>query len=102
MGTDDDPRDPRLTRGADDQPVDQAGAYLVLPADERAPAAFVRPVRQTYRHTTCGNVTTMARAIAETYAHEPTFYGATFCVSCQMHRPVWIEADGTDGPEVGT
>lgn len=41
---------------------------------------------------TCGAVTTMGQAIAETYAREPRFYGATFCVRCQMHRPV-----GEDG-----
>lgn len=46
----------------------------------------------------CGTVTTMAQAIAETYAHNPAFYGATFCTHCQKHLPVsefiWID-DGT-------
>lgn len=46
----------------------------------------------------CGTVTTMGQAIAETYARNPTFYGATFCTGCQMHLPVaefiWID-DGT-------
>lgn len=45
----------------------------------------------------CGAVTTMARAIAETYARDPHFYGSTFCVGCRVHRPaqefVW---DGTE------
>lgn len=40
----------------------------------------------------CGAATTMHRSIAETYARQPTFYGATFCVGCRMHRPV-----GADG-----
>lgn len=46
----------------------------------------------------CGTVTTMNQAIAETYAREPHFYGATYCVFCQMHLPVnefvWTD-DGT-------
>ncbi len=54
----------------------------------------------------CGTVTTMGLAIAETYAREPAFYGATFCVHCSMHRPVgkdgeFIWDDGS-GQRVGT
>lgn len=30
----------------------------------------------------------MGIAIAETYARQPSFYGATYCVHCQMHLPV--------------
>jgi hypothetical protein len=30
----------------------------------------------------------MGQALAETYARDPRFYGATYCVSCGMHRPV--------------
>ena len=108
MGTTSDPNDPRLTRGVDDEPVPMAETYLVLSADQRA-AGFVRPRRLSYRHLTCGSVTTMGGAIADTYARDPHFYGATFCVRCSMHRPVgedgefvWIEADGSDGPKVGT
>lgn len=36
----------------------------------------------------CHMVTTMGQALAETYAREPHFYGATFCVACQKHLPV--------------
>lgn len=36
----------------------------------------------------CGVVTTMAQAIAETYARNPQFYGATFCAGCNTHLPV--------------
>jgi len=89
-----DPNDPRLTRGAD--PADsaykaQADVYLVLSDDERA-RGFVRPVRRSYWHTVCGRVTTMALGIAETYARNPRFYGATYCAHCGQHRPV-----GADG-----
>jgi hypothetical protein len=100
----DDPNDPRLTRGHDDSPAPQAEAYLVLSVEERA-KGFVRPYRDAYRHDTCGSVTTMGRALSETYARDPKFYGGTYCVKCQMHRPVgefhWYEMDGTIGPVVG-
>lgn len=36
----------------------------------------------------CGTVTTMGTALAETYARQPDFYGATFCVGCHTHLPV--------------
>lgn len=38
----------------------------------------------------CGTVTTMADAIAETYAREPSFYGATYCCGCRTHLPVGL------------
>jgi hypothetical protein len=36
----------------------------------------------------CGTVTTMGRGLAETYAREPGFYGATFCCGCGTHIKV--------------
>lgn len=85
--------DPRLTRGVDEEPTPQAEAYLVLSEKDRA-KGFVRPYRESYRHTVCGSVTTMSRGIAETYARNPKFYGATYCVKCAKHRPlaefVWV------------
>lgn len=85
-----DPSDPDLTHGADPvdgPPVAQAPAYLVLSDEERA-KGFVRPVRRSYWHITCRAVTTMGQAIAETYARDPRFYGATYCVTCRRHAPV--------------
>lgn len=87
MSTTDDPSDPRLTRGADTEPTPMAEVYLVLSEAERA-QGFVRPLRRSYVHDTCGAVTTMGLAIAETYARQPAFYGSTYCTACQMHRPV--------------
>jgi hypothetical protein len=79
-------------------------AYVVLSEAERA-KGFVRPVRQSYRHTRCGAVTTMGRAIAETYARDPGFYGATMCVTCHAHFPIGADGEftwvGTD-EKVGT
>lgn len=112
-----DPTDPRLTHGpdpADGPPREQADTYLVLSEAERA-KGFVRPVRRSYWHTSCGQVTTMDAAIAETYARDPQFYGGTYCVQCGLHRPVgpggefyWCDPgspetqDRTRQPKVGT
>lgn len=99
--------DPALTRGVDAEPVPQAEKYLVLPEDERA-KGFVRPYRDTYRHLGtdkhpgCGTTTTMGRALSETYARDPKFYGATFCVHCSMHRPVDEFVWTADGERVGS
>ena len=82
-----DPTDPRLGHGADEGPAPQQAAYLVLSAEERV-KGFVRPVRQSYQHTVCGGVTRMSLPLAETYARQPAFYGATYCVSCGRHVPV--------------
>jgi hypothetical protein len=110
-----DPTDSRLTHGVDDKPMPQAEAYLVLSEEERADG-FVRLLRTSYRHVGteqsvvtnglpnggCGVVTTMSRAIAETYAKYPAFYGATYCTGCSMHLPVnefiWVD----DGSVVGS
>lgn len=99
----DDPNDPRLTRGVDDEPTGLAPAYLVLSEEERA-KGFVRPVRTSYLHLVCGTETTMSLAIAETYARKPGFYGATMCMHCQKHRPVGADGEFTwlDGSKVGT
>jgi hypothetical protein len=95
-----DPNDPRLTRGVDVEPTEQAKTYLVLSEDERA-KGFVRPVRESYFHKDCSTITRMGLALAETYARDPKFYGATYCVSCQKHRPVH-EFTWMDGSELGT
>jgi hypothetical protein len=65
----------------------QQKAYVVLSAEERA-LGFVRPVRASYVHEPCGTVTTMGRALAETYARQPDFYSGTFCCACRKHFPV--------------
>lgn len=67
---------------------------------------FVRPFRDAYRHKTCGAITIMSKAIAETYARDPSFYNATFCHECRKHLPLsefnWYEMDGSEGPTVGS
>lgn len=96
----DDPKDPRLKCGIDHTPVPQQDVYLVLSEAERA-KGFVRPVRHRYVHDKCGGATRMGQALAETYARNPKFYGATYCVHCQMHKPVG-EFKWDDGSIVGS
>jgi hypothetical protein len=61
--------------------------YVILCDEERA-KGFVRPLRRAYVHERCGSVTTMGTKLAETYARDPKFYGATFCCQCKNHYPV--------------
>lgn len=96
-----DPNDPRLGRGVDSEPIPQHDVYLVLSEEERA-KGFVRPYRDAYRHDACGSVTTMSRALSETYACQPAFYGATYCVRCRMHKPVSEFVWTADGERVGS
>ena len=49
----------------------------------------------------CQNTTSMAAAIAETYARDPGFYGSTFCTTCGVHLPV-AEFRWLDGTVVGS
>lgn len=84
-----------LTDGSPETPdhreIDPASGmqkgYIVLSPEERA-KGFVRPVRRTYTHKTCGTDTTMGLALAETYARDPSFYDGTFCYHCKKHSPL--------------
>jgi hypothetical protein len=98
-----DPFDSRLRRGPDDEPTGQSEVYLVLSVWERA-QGFIRPVRESYVHESCGTTTRMANDIAETYARDPHFYGSTYCVYCGMHRPVGPDGEFVwdDGTKVGS
>lgn len=82
------------------KPNGQQKGYVVLSEEERA-KGFVRPVRRTYLHKTCGTDTTMSQAIAETYARDPKFYSSTFCMCCGRHCPlnefVWKHEEITVG-----
>lgn len=85
------------------EPNGQQAGYVVLSKEERE-KGFVRPVRATYVHTTCGTATTMGRALAETYARDPSFYSGTFCCRCRAHFPVGEAGEfiWEDGTKVGT
>lgn len=88
----------------------QHAGYIVLCETERA-KGFVRPYRDAYKHVGfpstrgtggCGTVTTMGRALSETYARDPGFYGATFCCGCNRHLPVAEFVWTADGQRVGS
>ena len=94
--------DPRLGHGSDDSPIPQHEVYLVLSEEERA-RGFVRPLRRSYVHVRgCGAQTRMGLVLCETYARDPGFYGATYCVGCNMHKPVGEFAWDEDGEAVGS
>jgi hypothetical protein len=40
--------------------------------------------------------------LAQTYARNPKFYGATYCVGCQKHLPVGEFVWDSDGEVVGS
>ncbi len=106
-------------RAEQTEPTGQHKSYIVLCPDERA-KGFVRPYRDAYQHVGrmevsgdpqqdkprrvggCGSVTTMGRALSETYARDPSFYGATFCVTCNKHLPVAEFIWTSDGEQVGS
>lgn len=49
----------------------------------------------------CNGSTKMGRALSETYARDPKFYGATYCCNCGKHFPV-EEFVWNDGQGVGS
>lgn len=69
--------------------------YIVLSPEERA-KGFVKPVRHSYIHNTCGTKTTMGAGLAETYARNPHFYSGTFCCRCRAHFDL-IQFEWSDG-----
>lgn len=64
------------------------GYYHWVLSEEERKKGFVRPVRRSYIHISCGTVTKMSTPIAETYARDPKYYGSTFCCHCKKHLPV--------------
>lgn len=96
-----DPTNPELGHGVDKEPIEQHKKYLILSEEERA-KGFVRPVRRIYIHKKCGGETRMGLELCETYAHDPKFYGSTYCVYCRKHLQVSEFVWKEDGEVVGT
>lgn len=69
-------------------------------------AALGRFWTQAMLDSGCGTVTTMALPIAQTYAAQPEYYGATFCGGCTRHIAVeefvWVENGRATDQRVGT
>lgn len=101
MGVTDDRNDPRLGHGVDTEPIDQHEVYLVLSEEERK-KGFTRPYRSSYTHTVCGVSTVMGEALSETYAVNPKFYSATYCMGCRKHLAVNEFTWNKDGAIVGS
>jgi hypothetical protein len=76
--------------------------YEVYPEGEGALGKFWTQKQLDKVGIGCGVETHMGLALCETYARQPSFYGATYCVGCRMHLPVnefvWAE----DGQVVGS
>lgn len=68
---------------------------------ERAPVVG-RGWTEAQLKSGCGSVTTMGRALSETYAREPKFYGTTFCCQCRAHFRVEEFVWTQDGQAVGS
>jgi len=100
-------RPPEIPFGPAPGPVDEKTGmhsdYWILSEEERS-KGFVRPIRFAYKHLACKTETTMNRAIAETYARDPKFYSATFCIFCRAHFLVGESGEFVweDGSKVGS
>jgi hypothetical protein len=70
----------------------QLADHYVLCPEDRA-KGYVEPYRESYIHETCGAVTRMPVACAETYAAKPEYYGRTFCCGCGSYFPVGENGD---------
>ena len=85
---------------------DQYGyvAYEAYPPEADRGSVVGRWWTEKQLKSGCGGSTKMGLAIAETYARNPKFYGATFCCNCGQHFPVGEggEFEWEDGSKVGT
>jgi hypothetical protein len=50
----------------------------------------------------CGTETIMGRALSETYAVNPSFYGMTYCTGCMKHLPVEEFVWSVDNQRLGS
>lgn len=99
-------RPQRPTRPLTDEQRERFGSEYVAyeeypdPGEEGGPTGRFWTREQL--ESGCGTVTTMGLAIAETYARDPGFYGATYCMGCRQHLPVAEFRWTTDGTVVGS
>jgi hypothetical protein len=77
-------------------------AYESYPEDEGILGRFWKQEQLDAVGKGCGTLTVMGDALSETYAADPTYYGATWCVGCKMHRPVGEFTWDADGSRVGS
>ena len=60
--------------------------YVAFGADDNGQPEYY--TQRVLESAGCGTVTTMGLALAETYAVNPNFYGATYCCGCSKHLPI--------------
>jgi len=84
------------------------GGYIVYPKDHGPVGRYLKieeveviVARKKY-FGGCGALTKMGQALSETYARDPKFYGATYCVGCSKHLPVGQFVWDDDGEIVGS
>lgn len=76
--------------------------YEPYPPGEGALGRFWSQAQLDAARKGCGVQTRMGRALCETYARDPSFYGATYCVGCRKHLPVTEFVWDEDGERVGS
>ena len=80
---------------------DEHSRYEEYPEDRVALGRFWTKAELDRVARGCGALTTMHQALAETYARDPGFYGATYCVACSQHLEVG-EFKWEDGTTLGS
>lgn len=83
------------------------GGYLVYPQGSNAHGRYLTVdevnaiINRKKYFNGCGGETKMSNVLAETYARDPKFYGATYCVHCKRHIDVnefvWSDTDEVVG-----
>ena len=98
------PTYPLRDLGPDEQDRAEKFHYVKFEEYPAGSSLFGRYWTQKQLDSGCGQTTTMGIAIAETYARDFKFYGATFCAACGEHFPVGEngEFEWEDGSKVGT
>lgn len=90
-------------RDLTDDELDRFGTefvkYEAYPESERPKVGRFWTQREL---TPCNALTIMGRALSETYARDPKFYGQTYCCACRMHLPVSEFVWDADGKVVGS
>lgn len=76
--------------------------YEEYPQGESAVVGKFWTKKELDRIGGCNSVTTMGRALSETYARDPSFYGSTFCCECGEHFRVSEFVWRNDGQPVGS
>lgn len=81
---------------------EEYGYMYFIPNENKDSAVVGTYITEKDLKKGCGALTTMGRALSETYARNPKFYGATFCTGCNTHLPVAEFVWDADGEVLGS